>query len=87
LSQALSYDTQSLENVLKPERVLAWGMNDPLLPAVYGRHSGCASKINWSNKMVKWIEGIEFIRSEKELRKGEGGKNEDDEFFDLLPNI
>jgi sulfoxide reductase catalytic subunit YedY len=38
-------------------------------------------------KMVKWIERIEFIRSEKELGKGEGGKNEDDEFFDLLPNI
>jgi DMSO/TMAO reductase YedYZ molybdopterin-dependent catalytic subunit len=38
-------------------------------------------------KMVKWIERIEFIASEKSLGKGEGGKNEDDEYFDLLPNI
>lgn len=38
-------------------------------------------------KMVKWIERIEFIESEKELGKGEGGANEDDEYFDLLPNI
>ena len=38
-------------------------------------------------KMVKWIERIEFIESEKVLGKGEGGKNEDDEYFDLLPNI
>ena len=38
-------------------------------------------------KMVKWIERIEFIESEKQLGKGEGGKNEDDEYFDLLPNI
>jgi DMSO/TMAO reductase YedYZ molybdopterin-dependent catalytic subunit len=38
-------------------------------------------------KMVKWIERIEFIESEKQLGKGEGGANEDDEYFDLLPNI
>ena len=33
------------------------------------------------------IERIGFIASEKSLGKGEGGKNEDDEYFDLLPNI
>jgi sulfoxide reductase catalytic subunit YedY len=38
-------------------------------------------------KMVKWIERIGFIQSEEDLGKGEGGKNEDDEYFDLLPNI
>ena len=38
-------------------------------------------------KMVKWIERIEFIESEKTVGLGEGGKNEDDEYFDLLPNI
>lgn len=38
-------------------------------------------------KMVKWIERIEFIESEKMFGKGEGGANEDDEYFDLLPNI
>ena len=29
----------------------------------------------------------DVIRSEKQLGAGEGGKNEDDEYFDLLPNI
>ena len=38
-------------------------------------------------KMVKWIERIEFVETEKTLGKGEGGKNEDDEYFDILPNI
>ena len=28
-----------------------------------------------------------LIRNKKEVGKGEGGKNEDDEYFDLLPNI
>lgn len=30
---------------------------------------------------------IEFVVSEKTVGQGEGGKNEDDEYFDLLPNI
>ena len=38
-------------------------------------------------KMVKWIERIEFVESEKVVGLGEGGKNEDDEYYDLLPNI
>jgi methionine sulfoxide reductase catalytic subunit len=37
--------------------------------------------------MVKWVERIEFVRSEKDAGAGEGGKNEDDEYFDLLANI
>ena len=38
-------------------------------------------------KMVKWIERIEFIDSEKALGDGEGGSHEDHEYFDVLPNI
>jgi len=30
---------------------------------------------------------IELVESEKLLGKGEGGQNEDDKYFDLLPNI
>ena len=40
-----------------------------------------------TDKMVKWIERIEFIESETQIGDGQGGKNEDDEYFDLLPNI
>ena len=35
-------------------------------------------------KMVKWISSIEFVETYKTLGKGQGGKNEDDEFFNLL---
>ncbi len=37
-------------------------------------------------KMVKWIERIEFVESEKLLGRG-GDANEDTEYFNLLPNI
>jgi methionine sulfoxide reductase catalytic subunit len=37
--------------------------------------------------VVKWIEQIEFIESEKQIGEGEGGTNEDIEYFDELTNI
>jgi DMSO/TMAO reductase YedYZ molybdopterin-dependent catalytic subunit/thiosulfate reductase cytochrome b subunit len=81
------YDTQSLENVLKAECLLAWEMNGRRLPEVYGAPLRLRVENQLGYKMVKWIERIDFVRSEKELGQGEGGKNEDDEYFDLLPNI
>jgi len=81
------YDTQSMENVLKAECLLASRMNGQPLPDVYGAPLRLRVENQLGYKMVKWIERIEFIQSEKQLGKGEGGKNEDDEYFDLLPNI
>ena len=81
------YDTQSLENVLKAQCLLATRMNGQPLPNVYGAPLRLRVENQLGYKMVKWIERIEFITSEKTLGAGEGGRNEDDEYFDLLPNI
>lgn len=32
-------------------------------------------------KQVKWIKAIEFVKSEKSVGQGEGGYNEDHEYF------
>jgi DMSO/TMAO reductase YedYZ molybdopterin-dependent catalytic subunit/thiosulfate reductase cytochrome b subunit len=81
------YDTQVLENVLKSECLLAFEMNGEPLTEVYGAPLRLRVENQLGYKMVKWIERIEFIESEKQVGQGEGGKNEDDEYFDLLPNI
>jgi len=81
------YDTQLLENVLKPECLLASEMNGKPLTEVYGAPLRLRVENQLGYKMVKWIERIEFMESEKQVGEGEGGKNEDDEYFDLLPNI
>lgn len=81
------YDTQSIENVLKPQCLLATHMNGQPLPEVYGAPLRLRVENQLGYKMVKWIERIEFVESEKGVGEGEGGKNEDDEYFDLLPNI
>jgi len=81
------YDTQSFENLLKPGSMLAYEMNGAPLPPVYGAPLRLRIENQLGYKMVKWIERIEFVQSEKGVGEGEGGKNEDDEYFDLLPNI
>ncbi len=81
------YDTQTMENALKPECLLALEMNGEPLPAIHGAPLRLRVENQLGYKMVKWVERIEFVESEKELGKGEGGSNEDDEYFDLLPNI
>jgi DMSO/TMAO reductase YedYZ molybdopterin-dependent catalytic subunit len=81
------YDTQSIDNVLKAECLLASEMNGRPLTEVYGAPLRLRVENQLGYKMVKWIERIEFIESEKSVGLGEGGKNEDDEYFDLLPNI
>ncbi len=81
------YDTQSIENAMKPQCMLAFAMNGAPLTAVYGAPLRLRVENQLGYKMVKWIERIDFVESETLLGKGEGGKNEDDEYFDLLPNI
>ncbi len=81
------YDTQSIENTLKPQCLIASHMNGQPLPEVYGAPLRLRVEDQLGYKMVKWIERIEFVESEKTVGQGEGGKNEDDEYFDLLPNI
>lgn len=81
------YDTQNMYDALKPECVLAFDMNGAPLPLVYGAPLRLRAENQLGYKMVKWIERIEFVESEKMLGEGEGGSNEDHEYFDLLPNI
>ena len=81
------YDTQTIETALKARCLLAYEMNQAPLPEVYGAPLRLRVENQLGYKMVKWIERIEFVETEKTLGKGEGGKNEDDEYFDILPNI
>ncbi|MDQ2774117.1 MAG: molybdopterin-dependent oxidoreductase [Acidobacteriota bacterium] len=83
----LYYDTQTIYNALKPECMLALSMNGEPLSLVYGAPLRLRVENQLGYKMVKWIERIEFVESEKLIGEGEGGINEDDEYFDLLPNI
>jgi DMSO/TMAO reductase YedYZ molybdopterin-dependent catalytic subunit/thiosulfate reductase cytochrome b subunit len=81
------YDIQTLGNVLKPECILAYEMNYQPLTVIHGAPVRLRVENQLGYKMVKWIASIVFIEHEKVLGKGQGGKDEDDEYFDVLPNI
>lgn len=78
------YDTHTLDNCMKPLSLLAWEMNYKPLPIEHGAPLRLRVENQLGYKMVKWIDYIEFIESHEEVGKGFGGKNEDDEYFDLL---
>jgi DMSO/TMAO reductase YedYZ molybdopterin-dependent catalytic subunit/thiosulfate reductase cytochrome b subunit len=78
------YDTHTLDNCLKPMCLLAWEMNYEPLPIEHGAPLRLRVENQLGYKMVKWIDYIEFIASHEDVGKGFGGKNEDDEYFDLL---
>jgi DMSO/TMAO reductase YedYZ molybdopterin-dependent catalytic subunit/thiosulfate reductase cytochrome b subunit len=78
------YDTHTIENCLKPMSILAWEMNYKPLPLIHGAPLRLRVENQLGFKMVKWISYIEFVQTHEVLGKGFGGKNEDDEYFDLL---
>ncbi len=80
------YDTHTIDNCLKPKSILAWEMNYETLPIEYGAPIRLRVENQLGYKMVKWISAIEFVTSHEDIGKGYGGKNEDDEYFDLLAN-
>jgi DMSO/TMAO reductase YedYZ molybdopterin-dependent catalytic subunit/uncharacterized membrane protein len=81
------YDTQRIKTALEARCLLAYEMNQAPLPNEYGAPLRLRVENQLGYKMVKWIKRIEFVETEKSLGKGEGGRNEDDEYFDILPNI
>lgn len=78
------YDTHTLDNCLKPGSILAWEMNYEHLSLGHGAPLRLRIENQLGYKMVKWIERIEFVKTHEMIGKGFGGKNEDDEYFDLL---
>jgi DMSO/TMAO reductase YedYZ molybdopterin-dependent catalytic subunit/thiosulfate reductase cytochrome b subunit len=78
------YDTHTLDNCLKPGCILAWEMNYAPLPINHGAPLRLRVENQLGYKMVKWIRSIEFLDDSKHVGKGFGGKNEDDEYYDLL---
>lgn len=81
------YDTQTMANAMDPDCILALNMKGKPLTEVYGAPLRLRVENQLGYKMVKWIERIEFLDSAQGLGLGEGGTNEDNEYFDLIPYI
>ena len=87
LSGGEYYDCHTIEDVTHPQSLLAYEMNGAPLPELHGAPLRLRVENQLGYKQVKWIREIEFVVSEKQVGAGRGGKNEDDEYFDILANI
>lgn len=81
------YDSLPLRNACQPLTLLAYEMNSAPLGVLHGAPLRLRVENQLGFKMVKWIRAIEFVESTQRIGKGEGGYNEDQEYFGELANI
>jgi DMSO/TMAO reductase YedYZ molybdopterin-dependent catalytic subunit len=83
----LYYDSHRITNLMHPQTLLAYEMNGEPLKTLHGPPLRLRVENQLGFKMVKWIREIEFVASHKAFGEGEGGYNEDHEYFGELANI
>jgi DMSO/TMAO reductase YedYZ molybdopterin-dependent catalytic subunit len=81
------YDSHSIANLMHPHSLLAYEMNFNPLGELHGAPLRLRVENRLGFKMVKWIQSIEFVESVESVGQGEGGYNEDQEYFGELANI
>ena len=75
------YDVHSLRNMRHKLTILAYEMNGQPLDFLHGAPLRLRCENQLGFKMVKWIHAIEFVHDFRHLGAGQGGYNEDHEFY------
>jgi sulfoxide reductase catalytic subunit YedY len=75
------YDVQSTSNMQHALSILAYEMNGAALSVLHGAPLRLRCENELGFKMVKWIAAIEFVADFADLGAGQGGYNEDHEFY------
>ncbi len=75
------YDVHKIHNMRHELTILAYEMNGAPLGVLHGAPLRLRCENELGFKMVKWIEAIEFVRDFADLGAGQGGYNEDHEFY------
>jgi sulfoxide reductase catalytic subunit YedY len=81
------YDSLSMQDAIRQQTILAYEMDFEPLNHLHGAPLRLRVENQLGFKMVKWIQAIEFVESVKAINKGEGGYNEDHEYYGELANI
>jgi DMSO/TMAO reductase YedYZ molybdopterin-dependent catalytic subunit len=75
------YDVHQLRNMKHELTILAYEMNGAPLSVLHGAPLRLRCENELGFKMVKWIVAIEFVHDFAHLGAGQGGYNEDHEFY------
>jgi DMSO/TMAO reductase YedYZ molybdopterin-dependent catalytic subunit/thiosulfate reductase cytochrome b subunit len=75
------YDCHPIANMYHHQTILAYEMNGEPLNVSHGAPVRLRDEVELGFKQVKWIAAIEFVESFEHLGAGQGGYNEDQEFY------
>ena len=75
------YDVHELRNMQHRLTILAYEMNGAPVSVLHGAPLRLRCENELGFKMVKWIAAIEFVRDFAHLGAGQGGYNDDHEFY------
>ncbi len=75
------YDVHRIENMRHELTLLAYEMNGAPVSVLHGAPLRLRCENELGFKMVKWIAAIEFVHDFADLGAGQGGYNEDHEFY------
>src|SRR5215472_3888793 len=75
------YDAHKIEHMRHHLTILAYEMNGQPLNELHGAPLRLRNELELGFKQVKWIQAIEFVESFAHLGSGQGGYNEDHEFY------
>jgi methionine sulfoxide reductase catalytic subunit len=81
------YDAHPIEQMRYRLTMLAYDMNGEPLSFGHGAPLRLRNEVQLGFKQVKWIAGIEFVAHYSEVGGGQGGYNEDHEFFGYRQSI
>ena len=75
------YDVHPIAQMESELTMLAYDRNDEPLSFGHGAPLRLRNEIQLGFKQVKWLRGVEFVADFHEVGGGEGGYNQDHEFF------
>src|SRR5262245_1586102 len=75
------YDAHKMEHMRHRLALLAYEMNGEPLNELHGAPLRLRNELELGFKQVKWIQAVEFVESFEQLGAGQGGYNEDHEFY------
>lgn len=81
------YDAHDITHMQHHLTMLAYEMNGEPLNELHGAPLRLRNELELGFKHVKWIEAIEFVESFSHLGAGQGGYNEDHEFYGYRQSI
>jgi len=83
----LYYDAHNIKHMRHKLTLLAYEMNGEPLNVLHGAPLRLRNELELGFKQVKWIQAIEFVENFTHLGEGQGGYNEDHEFYGYRESI